>query len=162
MNLSIQSLASVVHELMLEKKFTLSIAESCTGGLISSILTKIPECSKYFEGSIVCYSNFSKENILKIDKNILSKYGTISPEASIEMVKKSREIFNSDIALSITGVAGPSKEESKPIGIIYVSLCSSDYLKTKELNLRGLREEIQLKATWEALNMLRLYLLSKN
>lgn len=164
MNLSLLSLASIVQELMLKKGLTLSIAESCTGGLISSILTKIPECSKYFKGSIVCYSRFSKENILNINKNILEKYGTISTEASLEMAKKTKELFDSDIALSTTGVAGPSSEENKPVGLIYISLYSDDFSKTKELNLRGIRGEIQLKVAQEALNVLQIYLskLNKN
>ncbi len=164
MNLSIQSLATEVHELLLEKGLTLSIAESCTGGLISSFLTKLPDCSKYFKGSVVCYSRFSKENVLNIDKSIIEKYGIISSEASFEMAKKSKDLFDSDIALSTTGVAGPSKQESKPVGLIYISLCSEDFSKTKQLNLKGAREEVQLKATWEALNILQLYLskLNKN
>lgn len=164
MNLSLLSLASIVQELMLKKGLTLSIAESCTGGLISSILTKIPECSKYFKGSIVCYSRFSKENILNIDENILEKNGTISTEASLEMAKKTKELFDSDIALSTTGVAGPLRQENKPVGLVYISLYSDDFSKTKELNLRGTRGEIQLKAGQEALNILQIYLskLNKN
>ncbi|MGB3346814.1 MAG: CinA family protein [Candidatus Humimicrobiia bacterium] len=159
MNSSLLSLASIVQELMLKKGLTLSIAESCTGGLISSILTKLPECSKYFKGSIVCYSRFSKENILNINKNILEKYGTISSEVSLEMAKKTKELFDSDIGLSATGVAGPSSEENKPVGLVYISLYSDNFSKTKELNLIRTREEIQLKAAQAALNMLRLYLL---
>jgi len=159
MNLSLLSLASIVQELMLKKGLTLSIAESCTGGLISSILTKLPDCSKYFKGSVVCYSRFSKESILNINKNILEKYGTISSEVSLEMAKKTKEVFDSDIGLSATGVAGPSSEENKPVGLVYISLYSDNFSKTKELNLIRTREEIQLKAAQAALNMLRLYLL---
>jgi len=164
MNLSLLSLASIVQELMLRKGLTLSIAESCTGGLISSILTKLPECSKYFKGSIVCYSHYSKESILNINKNILEKYGTISSEVGLEMAKKTKELFDSDIGLSATGVAGPSSEESKPVGLVYISLYSDDFSKTKELNLKGTREEIQLKAVQAALNILQIYLskLNKN
>jgi len=159
MNLSLLSLASIVQELMLKKGLTLSIAESCTGGLVSSILTKLPDCSKYFKGSVVCYSRFSKESILNINKNILEKYGTISSEVSLEMAKKTKEVFDSDIGLSATGVAGPSSEENKPVGLVYISLYSDNFSKTKELNLIRTREEIQLKAAQAALNMLRLYLL---
>lgn len=159
MNLSLLSLASIVQELMFKKGLTLSIAESCTGGLISSILTKLPECSKYFKGSIVCYSHYSKESILNINKNKLEKYGTISSEVSLEMAKKTKELFDSDITLSATGVAGPSSEENKPVGLVYISLYSNNFSKTKELNLMGTREEIQLKAAQAALTMLRFYLL---
>jgi len=164
MNLSLLSLASIVQELMLRKGLTLSIAESCTGGLISSILTKLPDCSKYFKGSVVCYSRFSKENILNIDKSIIEKYGTISSEVGLEMAKKTKELFDSDIALSTTGVAGPLGQENKPAGLVYISLCSDDFSKTKELNLYGSREEIQLKAAQATLNMLQIYLskLNKN
>jgi len=157
-----QNPTSIVHKLMLKKGLTLSIAESCTGGLISSILTKLPDCSNYFKGSVVCYSRFSKENVLNIDSSIIEKYGTVSSEVSFEMAKKTKELFDSDIGLSATGVAGPSKEENKPVGLVYVSLYSYNFSKTKELNLFGTREKIQLKAAQAALNMLRFYLLKLN
>ena len=109
--------ASDLQELMLEKGLTLSLAESCTGGMISSSITDRPGSSAYFIGSAITYSNQSKISILGVRPETISEFGAVSRETSVEMALGASRIFDTDISASVTGIAGPDGGSvSKPIG----------------------------------------------
>ena len=114
---------SDLHQLMIDKGLTLSLAESCTGGSIASRITDLPGSSEYFLGSAVTYSNEAKMSILGVDANTISKHGAVSRETSVEMALGASKAFGSDYAASITGIAGPdggSKE--KPVGTVWMTV----------------------------------------
>lgn len=112
-----------IHHLLLKKKITLSLAESCTGGALSSHIVMHPGCSSYFLGSIVSYSRSSKERLLGVDPKILTSFGEVSSQTAEAMALGALAQFGSTLALSVTGIAGPEGgSEEKPIGTIYFGL----------------------------------------
>jgi len=140
-----------------KKGLTLSLAESCTGGLLSARLTQVGGSSKYYKGGIICYSDKAKTEILGIKKKTLEKSGAVSSETALEMCKRAAEKFKSDLALSITGVAGPSGgTEEKPVGLVYFGLFRQGETFIFKRKFSGSRRKIQNKAVNFAL-----YLLSK-
>ena len=118
-----------------KNKIKVAVAESCTGGLISYNLTKIPGASKYFMTGIVSYSNISKRDLLKVRQKTLTKYGAVSAEICKEMCNNLLKISKTNIAISVTGIAGPDGgTKKKPIGLVYVGICSKDKLEIKKFN----------------------------
>ena len=112
-----------LHKKLIKKKITLSVAESCTGGLLSSKFTRLSGSSKYFQMGLVTYSNNAKIKILKVNKNIIDKYGSVSHECCRAMVQGLSKISKSKINISITGIAGPKGgTKDKPIGLVYIGL----------------------------------------
>ena len=119
-----------LNALLKKKKLKVAIAESCTGGLISYNLTKIPGSSKYFMMGVVSYSNKSKIDLLKVRQKTLTKYGTVSTETCKEMCKNLLKISKTNIAISVTGIAGPDGgTKKKPIGLVYIGICSKKKLE---------------------------------
>jgi len=118
-----------------KSKIKVAVAESCTGGLISYNLTKIPGASKFFMMGIVSYSNISKLDLLKVRQKTLKKYGAVSAEICKEMCKNLLKITKSNIAISVTGVAGPDGgTKKKPIGLVYIGICSKKKLEIIKFN----------------------------
>ncbi len=116
-------LSSEIVKLLTKKKLTISFAESCTGGLLSSSITSISGSSKVFNMGIVTYSNNAKVKLLKISKKTITKYGAVSYETCLSMVKNLSKISKSNISISITGVAGPNGgTKEKPVGLVYIGL----------------------------------------
>jgi PncC family amidohydrolase len=116
--------------LLKKKKLKVAVAESCTGGLISYNLTKIPGSSKYFMMGVVSYSNKSKIDLLKVRQKTLTKYGAVSKETCKEMCKNLLKISKTNIAISVTGIAGPDGgTKKKPIGLVYIGICSKKKLE---------------------------------
>ena len=112
-----------LHKILIKKKMTLSAAESCTGGLLSSKFIRLSGSSKYFQMGLVTYSNKAKIKILKVNKRIINKFGSVSPECCKAMVKGLSKISKSKINVSITGIAGPKGgTKDKPIGLVYIGL----------------------------------------
>ena len=112
-----------LHKKLIKKKLTISVAESCTGGLLAYNLTRLANSSKYFQSGLTTYSNQAKIKILKVNKNIIQKYGAVSKECCKAMVQNLSRISKSKINVSITGIAGPgggSKE--KPVGLVYIGI----------------------------------------
>ena len=142
--MSIQSL----HKKFIKKKLTISVAESCTGGLLTHKLTKLANSSKYFQMGLTTYSNQSKTKILKVDKNIIKKYGAVSNECCKAMVQNLSKISKSKINISITGIAGPgggSKE--KPVGLVYVGIKKGKTLLIKENKFKSKNRNSIQKST---------------
>ena len=139
-----------------KKKLTLSIAESCTGGLLSSTLTSIPGCSKVFIAGLVIYSNKSKIEFLKVPKKIINKYGAVSYQVCLSLLKNINKISKSRISVSITGIAGPSGGTyNKPIGLVYIGIKKNkNFLVKKYLFKNNGRLYIQKKAVNKALRLI--------
>ena len=113
----------LVHKKLIKKKLTLSVAESCTGGLLAHNFTKLANSSKYFQMGLTTYSNQAKIKILKINKNIIQKYGAVSKECCKAMVQNLFKISKSKINISITGIAGPGGgTKEKPVGLVYMGI----------------------------------------
>ncbi|MFD1177265.1 competence/damage-inducible protein A [Paenibacillus puldeungensis] len=138
-----------IVDLMAERGLTLSAAESCTGGLLMEMITAVPGSSAVFTGGIVCYSNAMKEKLLNVPHELLegeNAPGAVSAETAIVLAEEVRQITDTDFGLSITGVAGPSHSERKPVGLVYIALSRRDgETSVYELNLKGSREIIRLR-----------------
>ena len=118
-----KNLATKFVNKLIDKKLKISFAESCTGGMLSSIITSVSGSSKIFDLGLVTYSNKAKINILKVPKKIIIKYGAVSSECCLSMVKNLSKISKANISVSITGVAGPSGgTKLKPVGLVYIGI----------------------------------------
>ena len=143
-----------LHKKLIDKKLTISVAESCTGGLLASHLTKLANSSKYFQIGLITYSNKAKTKILKVDRNIIKKYGAVSKECCEEMVKNLSKISKSKINVSITGIAGPGGgSKLKPVGLVYIGIKTGKYLLILENKFKSRnRSSIQKNTVREVLN----------
>ena len=123
----------LLHKKLIKKKLTISVAESCTGGLLAHNLTKLANSSKYFQMGLTTYSNQAKIKILKVNKSIIGKYGAVSPETCKAMVKNLAMISKSKINISITGIAGPGgASKNKPVGLVYIGIKKGNKILIKE------------------------------
>jgi|TARA_B100001094_G_C17682509_1_gene554090 nicotinamide-nucleotide amidase len=123
----------ILHKKLIKKKLTISVAESCTGGLLSHNLTKLENSSKYFQIGLVTYSNKAKIKILKINKKTINKYGAVSNQCCKAMVENLSQISKSKINVSITGIAGPGGGSiNKPVGLVYIGIKKGKLLLIKE------------------------------
>jgi PncC family amidohydrolase len=147
MNEEILKTINIVHELFRKKGLTLAVAESCTGGLISHYITSLPGASNFFEAGVVSYSTEAKKRILGVSRDIISKYGVVSEETAKEMAEKIRMLSGTDFSLSTTGNLGPDVLEGKDKGLIYTAVSKEGKTFTKELRLKGNREENKEKAS---------------
>jgi PncC family amidohydrolase len=143
-----------VHELFKGRHLTLSLAESCTGGLISHYLTILPGASDFFEAGLVTYSKDSKKRILGISTETIANYGVISEETAREMAVKVRALTGASCGLSTTGNLGPGTLEGKERGLVYIAASTGEKTLIKELRLSGGRGENKEEASLSALQLL--------
>ena len=136
----------LVHKKLIKKKLTISVAESCTGGLLAHNFTKLANSSKYFQMGLTTYSNQAKIKILKVNKNIIRKYGAVSNECCKAMVQNLSKISKSKINVSITGIAGPGGgTKDKPVGLVYIGIKKRNFIKIYENKFKpNTREKIQI------------------
>ena len=128
-----KNLANKVVKKLIKKKLKVSFAESCTGGLLSSSITSISGSSKVFNLGLVTYSNKAKVNILKVPNKIIEKYGAVSEECCLSMVKNLSKISKANISISITGIAGPNGgTKLKPVGLVYIGIKKGNKIIIKE------------------------------
>jgi PncC family amidohydrolase len=144
-----------VHQLFTDKGLKLSVAESCTGGLISHYLTWLPGSSRFFEAGAVVYSALSKERLLGISSQTISSYGAISRETAKEMAEKVRLITRTDYGLSTTGNLGPDLLEGKEKGLVYIGMSKEGRTIIKKLRLKGTRAANKNEAALSALRLLK-------
>lgn len=136
--------------------YTLSVAESCTGGLIAQRVTEVPGSSKYFIEGVVAYSNDAKTRTLGVDPALILENGAVSAPVARAMAEGIRERAQTDFGLSITGIAGPAGgSEEKPVGLVYISLADDVQTKTRKLQIPGDRQLIRWRASQAALDLLR-------
>ncbi len=158
-----ETLEACVGKLLRSNKKTISVAESCTGGLISNRITDVPGSSRYFPLGIIAYSNREKTKLLGIPDELIKKQGAVSKEVASLMAENIRKIAPSDIGLGVTGIAGPSGNTLvKKIGLIYIALSSGEKTEVREFRFLGERKEIKLKTSQAALDMVRRHLLNKD
>ena len=151
-----RSLAEVIFRELRSLNQTLAVAESCTGGLLSSSFTEVPGVSKVFHGGAVCYHNDAKVQILEVPEIMLEQHGAVSEEIAIAMATSASEKFGTDYGLSITGFAGPTGgTQILPIGSIYLGYSSPLGVWAKKLNLRGDRASNRRRTTSAALDWMR-------
>lgn len=156
------SLEEVLAEMLVKNNLTIATAESCTGGMIAAKLINYSGVSSSFLEGAVTYSNESKIRRLGVKKNTLETYGAVSSETAEEMVSGITKTSGADIAISITGIAGPSGgTEEKPVGLVYIGLSIKGEIIIKKLNLAGNRQKIRERATSIALDLLRRELLKR-
>ncbi len=149
----------LIHKKLIKKKLTISVAESCTGGLLAHNLTKLANSSKYFQMGLTTYSNQAKIEILKVNKNIIRKYGAVSHDCCKAMVQNLSKISKSKINVSITGIAGPGgASKSKPVGLVYIGIKKLNKIVVYEnffkQSKRILIQKATVKKTIEIINHL--------
>lgn len=150
------NLESVVSRLLESSGMTVSVAESCTGGKISSVLVSKPGASNYYKGGIVTYSNDTKISILNVAPQTIENHGAVSLECASQMAEGCRLLFGTDIAISTTGIAGPGGgTDSKPVGSIWIAVSVRGKVKCTQSLFFGDRERNIIRFTSEALNFLR-------
>jgi len=133
----------LLHKKLIKNKLTISVAESCTGGLLAYNLTKLANSSKYFQMGLTTYSNEAKIKILKVNKNVIKKYGAVSKECCKAMVENLSKISKSKINVSITGIAGPDGgTKDKPVGLVYIAIKKGKTLLIKENRFKSRRRNL--------------------
>jgi len=155
-----KKLSQKVVKLLTKKKLKISFAESCTGGLLSSVITSISGSSKVFSHGLITYSNQSKTSILKVAKKIIRKYGAVSYETCLAMVKNLNKISKTNISVSITGIAGPNgATKKKPVGLVFIGIKKDNKtLVRKYLFKNKKRTSIQRAAANKSLNLILSFL----
>ena len=149
-----------IVEKLIKNKIKISFAESCTGGLLSSAITSVRGSSKVFTLGLVAYSNQSKIKVLKVPKNIIRKYGSVSEQDSLTMVKNLSKISKTNISVSITGIAGPSGgTKTKPVGLVYVGIKKGNRTEVKKYLFKNKgRSYIQKAAVNKSLELILSFL----
>ena len=155
-----KKLSQEIVRLLTKKKFKIAFAESCTGGLLSSSMTSISGSSKVFTIGLVTYSNQSKINILKVPKNVIRKHGAVSYETCLSMVKNLSKISKTNIAVSITGIAGPKGgAKQKPVGLVFIGIKKGNKTLVKKYLFKNKkRTSIQRAAVIKALNLILIFI----
>jgi len=145
-----------------QRGLTLSLAESCTGGLIAHRITNVSGSSNYFLGGVVAYSNEAKERILGVPREILVQYGAVSEETARAMAEGARRLFASDLALAVTGVAGPTGgTPEKPVGLAYIALSAEASERCQRFVWEGDRLQNKAQSAEAALQLLISYLVEQ-
>jgi len=138
-----------------EKKLTLALAESCTGGKLASLITAIPGCSSYFKGGIVCYSNEIKQRLLGVDPSLLEKHGAVSQPVVEAMADGAYRAFNADCIIAVSGIAGPAGgSPDKPVGTVWIAVSFKGKLQSQKYLFSQNRESNILSACNNGIRML--------
>ncbi len=149
-----------VVKLLIDNSLKIATAESCTGGLMSQLITSVPNSSSVFEIGITSYSNRIKQYALSVNKDTVKNYGAVSKQTAVEMALGVKKLSGADIGVAITGVAGPSSSEGKPVGTVYVALTDGAHFWVRRLNLSPFlsRDEIRSRACFTAFDLVRRYI----
>ena len=152
---NLDELASRVIEIFREKGLSLALAESCTGGMIAETITNVAGASDIFYGSAVTYVNSAKEHILGVAHETLEKHGAVSSECAEEMACGARRVYGADVAMSVTGIAGPrGGSEGKPVGTVWFGLATKDGAETFRRRFDGDRAAVRRQTVEEVLRRL--------
>lgn len=152
---NLDELASRVIEIFREKGLSLALAESCTGGMIAETITNVAGASDIFYGSAVTYVNSAKEHILGVAHETLEKHGAVSSECAEEMACGARRVYGADVAMSVTGIAGPGGgSEAKPVGTVWFGLATKDGAETFRRRFDGDRAAVRRQTVEEVLRRL--------
>ena len=152
---NLDELASRVIEIFREKGLSLALAESCTGGMIAETITNVAGASDIFYGSAVTYVNSAKQHILGVARETLEKHGAVSSECAEEMACGARRVYGADVAMSVTGIAGPGGgSEAKPVGTVWFGLATKDGAETFRRRFDGDRAAVRRQTVEEVLRRL--------
>lgn len=150
------TLEKAVVDLLLERKLTITCAESCTGGMLSARIINVPGVSDVYKAGFVTYSNKSKRKLLDVKKSTLAKFGAVSEQTAKEMVKGALTAAKSDVAVALTGIAGPDGgTKEKPVGLVYIGCNIKGKVTVKEYHFKGNRAKVREAATSAALTLVR-------
>ena len=148
-------LASELQTACLDRRLTLSTAESCTGGLVAHLITEVAGSSRYFRGGVVSYSNEAKLELLEVPREVLEAHGAVSAQVARAMAEGAAQRFGSDLAIAVTGIAGPDGgTPAKPVGLTYVAVESEAYSAVKKHEWPYDREGNRLASVGAALDLL--------
>jgi len=151
-----QNLIRQAHLRLLRSGKTIATAESCTGGLLSSLLTQLPDSSRYFILGLTTYSNKVKENILRIPASVIHKKGAVSKETALLMAQNVRKLAKAGLGISITGIAGPGGGTArKPVGTVFIAVSAKNKNTCKKSLFKGNRNSVRNQATMKALQLLK-------
>ena len=153
-----------IGQLLGDKGLTIAVAEACTAGLIGSMLCSVPGSSRYFYGGVIAYTGGSKTRVLGVPEELLQRESSVSPVIALEMARRTRQLLDTDIGVSTTGVAGPTGGSSdKPIGLFYIGVAARDgYEATRELRWNGDRNPNREDTARAALELVKAYLSQKS
>lgn len=155
----VSELATCVGRMLREARLTLAVAESCTGGLLAHYLTNVPGSSNYFLGGVIAYANEVKEQLLGVPSEVIEQHGAVSWQTALAMARGVSRLLRADVALSITGIAGPTgSTPDKPVGLVYLGLVVADDERWAEHRCSGTRLENKESFARAALAMLCEYL----
>lgn len=144
-----------VGNILRKKKLTIAVAESCTGGLISSRITDVSGSSSYFKLGIIAYSNRIKESILGVSNISIQKFGAVSKEVALEMANGARRIGKTNVGIGVTGIAGPwGGTKLKPLGLVYIALVKDKKKIVREFHFKGSRKSIKSQASQAAFKII--------
>jgi len=145
-----------IHKFFLKNKKTISVAESCTGGLLSTLLTQASGSSKFFILGVVAYNNKVKSSILKVPPGLIARKGAVSKEVAIKMCQGVRKLAKTDFALAITGIAGPTGgSPTKPVGTVFIAASNKNKTLVRKFNFKGNRSSIRKKSALKSLELLK-------
>ncbi|MEA2681816.1 MAG: nicotinamide-nucleotide amidase [Chloroflexota bacterium] len=150
---SLSPVLSPLQRLLKDRGLTICAAESCTGGLVCAALTDLPGSSEYFLGGMVTYANEAKIDQLGVDEATIKRVGAVSPEVAEQMVRGVKRLFGADVALSVTGVAGPDAEGSKPVGLTFIGVAFEDRVEVHEYHWIGGRASNRVASVEAALGL---------
>jgi len=154
-----QEMEGIVGQALTDRAMTISVAESCSGGLICHRLTNVPGSSLYFQGGVVVYSNQAKQDLLHVRSDTLEAHGAVSDQTVREMVQGLMNRFKTDMGLAVTGIAGPEGgSREKPVGTVYIGLASADGIFSGKYRFRGNREQIKMNTAMMAMDWVRRHL----
>ncbi|NFO05588.1 nicotinamide-nucleotide amidohydrolase family protein [Clostridium botulinum] len=154
--MKVKKIEEVLGRMLIDRGLTLSSAESCTGGLISSTLISYPGISEVFMEGVVTYSNEAKIRRLNVKKETLDKYGAVSEQVAIEMAEGIAKTSRTNIGIATTGIAGPGGGTAeKPVGLVYIGICIKGKAYARRYIFNGNREEVRNLATMSALDMVK-------
>ena len=151
MQLLLQKIGNIFNK----KNWTLAVAESCTGGLLSDIITDLPGSSKFFLGGVIAYSDQVKSDLLNVSSEMLRTNGSVSPEVALSMSLGIRNLLNSSVGVAITGIAGPDGgSEEKPVGLVYIAVTTPEAEVVERYIFSGNRREIKTLAAKTTIEMI--------
>lgn len=153
-----RTLNQIVAEYLIKNGITISVSESCSGGLVSDALVKVSGISSVYQLGVISYSNDAKMSVLKVKEDTLKEFGAVSFQTAVQMAQGVRQLGGTDIGISTTGIAGPKSDDTKkPVGLVYIALSTKDETIYKELHLNGSREKIRNMTVLNVFNMIREY-----
>jgi nicotinamide-nucleotide amidase len=150
---SLSPVLSPLEQALRRRHLTIAVAESCTGGLLAAALTDLPGSSEYFLGGVVTYANNAKMSLLNVPAAVLREHGAVSPQVAKLMARGARELFSADVGLGVTGIAGPSSEGDKPVGLTYIGASAGDVTEVREYHWIGGRASNRVASVEAAIQL---------